>query len=1038
MSKFALWFVLFSILPASAQISYVRSNAQWSGGTSSCAVGLSTTSATDMFAVWGEWQTSGANTVTVTTATDSHFNALPSALGPTVQPSGNIAAQIFYLANIPGGSDTVTLTFSGTVTASACVIAEYTGADLVNPVDSVSAGYSYSATPGTALDSGAAAPANPNLVVFAAGIVDAAGTPTQGSGFTIEQHTITPVCAFIENNPSPTPEILQHANATCTNSGDWLMQMAVLRAPAWTVAGGWSPTRPPQVINAAQYPGADPCAQLVAAEAANGTADLVLPINGGGVNAQTPCSADPLSGFSSGGRVTITSVGNGNSVVLAVNSPVHISSSQTLQAPAGRSSESSGVMIAASPTFVGLAANRLWTNLAGTFAVTQEGGTAGCLRLTYYNSSTTPLSYQWAIRGTEPDVQLSGFSNPAMNGDFRVVAGDGVDWGDAFCVVGSNHHANGPTNFNTSPFTASFVIFDPAAANYTCSGMGSSTCNLFNGSTQVSTAQVQAMTYLICNGPCATDSVGGGTCGSVANDQYCAITLLGGTGNSTHISQGAILKNIGVLANGNRGVGGMFCAYCQEGSGWVNDSTVVARVPGPVAAKFSAADSGGIGSTGNTSQNMYTFQGFEDYCNDNMTGQHCFTASEGATYSFSGLSVNNSGTYSGIPVGLPVNAFAGYQFTTSGFTNSRNNQTCIVLSSTSTGTFTVTQQGSGSMPACSTSTTSEASSSGHVASGLLGLHVAFICNDNWDRTCIDNLTANYAQGNKSPAIWVNGVSDPTASNVSSGATGPELIGRVNEQSYQELILIGDQEPTKGVSVASVRGNVTPSFLYSVIISCNFNGGATCPATGVTTPTGPGNRTSDIGISNANGGPDATIWDQFENPLPGPLANCTNNTTPGCWTDAAILDWKMTNCISGDGSCTGPGISVITTSNQFPNVFAGGIASSVGPLLSSTVTAGHLACLTSTGTIGNCTTAGAANVVGVFNSGTTYEASGQASVTLDATVTTNVGDFVCVSTLSAGLSHENGVTACPANQRIGIVTVTNSSSSNSASVILKLG
>jgi len=297
------------------------------------------------------------------------------------------------------------------------------------------------------------------------------------------------------------------------------------------------------------------------------------------------------------------------------------------------------------------------------------------------------------------------------------------------------------------------------------------------------------------------------------------------------------------------------------------------------------------------------------------------------------------------------------------------------------------------MAVCSTSTLSESSFSGHVASGLLGLHVAFVCNDNWDRTCIDNLTANYAQGNKSPAVWANGISDPTASTGNSGSSGPEMIGRINGQSYQELILIGDQEPTKDVSVASVRGNVTPSFLYSAIISCNFNGGAICPATGLTTPPGSGNRTSDIGISNANGGPDATIWDQFENPPGTPLANCANNTTPGCWTDAAILDWKMTNCISGDGSCTGPGISVITTSNQFPNVFAGGIADSFGALLTGTITVGHLACLTATGTIGNCTILGATNVVGVFNSGATYEVSGPAGVAIDAPGTTTVGDFV---------------------------------------------
>ena len=404
----------------------------------------------------------------------------------------------------------------------------------------------------------------------------------------------------------------------------------------------------------------------------------------------------------------------------------------------------------------------------------------------------------------------------------------------------------------------------------------------------------------------------------------------------------------------------MFCAYCQEGSGWLNDSTVVARVPGPVGAKFSAGNSGNIGSKGNTSQNMYTFQGFEDYCNNNQPGQLCYTASQGA--------------------------------------------------------------------------------------GSVGLHIAFICNDNWDRTCVDNLTANYPTPNNSPAIWVNGISDPTISTGNSGSTGPEMIGRVNGQSYQELILIGDQEPTKGVSVASVRGNVTPSFLYSVIISCNFNGGAICPATGVTTPPGSGNRTSDIGISNANGGPDATIWDQFENPLPGPLANCPNSSVPGCWSDAAILDWKMTNCISGDGSCTGPGISVITTSNQFPNRLMGGIQSSAFSYsLANNGTTGtvanNLAILTgapSTATV--ALTSSIEGVVGlvVAGAGTSGNASilwgGIGLCAFDAFIVT-AGDYVEASTTSPGKCHDNG-TIRPTVQIIGRA-VTSGSASTVQSVLLEL-
>jgi len=928
---------------AVASVSTWQSGATWNS-SSGCSVALSSKAvqANDLIVIWVAWSPS---TVTIALPyIDSNSDTFVSAIGPTIQPSittSGTAAQILYAKKVnAASSETFIIPFSSTPSTASCAAVEYQNADTLYPLDSVSAGYSSSGNQTGLLDSGTVAPANSNLMIFAAGMADKNValnvqdplhfTSEQASNNTWGTGIVEDLTTAISGNQS-----LQRAAAcigpcNATTSGNWLMQMAIIRDASWTVAGGWSPARPMQAIDASQYPGVDPCAQLVAAESVNGIADFVLPIAGGGQNSPTLCSIDPMSGLSSGGRVTITNVGSGANIVLQVNSPIHLSGSQTMQALPGHSSESQGVSISASSAFQALAANRLWTNSSGTFSVAQEGGTggsaAGCLRITYYSSMTTPLNYQWAIRGTEPDVQLSGFSNPYMNGNFRVVAGDGSTWGDPFCVT-TGVYAHGSTNSTTGvpPYTASFLIFNPAAAGYTCSGSGSSSCN---GSPSAATAQIQGITYLICNGPCPTDSVNGGTCGASGSDQYCAISLLGQAGTNTPVSIGAIMKNIGVLANGYAGVGGMLCAYCEEGSGWVNDSTVVARVPGPVGAKFSAGANSNFPPGGNSSQNMYTFRGFEDYCNDRQNGQYCYSASKGATYTFTGLTVNSSHQYVGSIAGGTNNGFAGYQFTMTGFTHQpTDNQTCVVASSTST-TFTVVVQGGCVLP------TADSVDSGS-ASGILGLHVAFICNDNWDRTCIDNLTANYQApsttgGNKSPAVWVNGISSPFSSNGPSGAAGPDLIGRINGQTYQELLLIGDQEPTKDVSVASVRGNST-GFKYSVVISCNFNGGATCPATGQTTPSGNGNRTSDIGISNANGGPAATIWDQLELPASWTaFSDCSNSTTPGCWTDSSILDWKMTNCIPDAGggsptSCSGQGISVITTSNQFPNSFSGGLA-----------------------------------------------------------------------------------------------------------------
>jgi hypothetical protein len=63
------------------------------------------------------------------------------------------------------------------------VVAEYSGADTMYPLDSVSAGYSTSGNPTNLLDSGTVAPANSNLLVFGGGTWDG-GSLIAGSGFT--------------------------------------------------------------------------------------------------------------------------------------------------------------------------------------------------------------------------------------------------------------------------------------------------------------------------------------------------------------------------------------------------------------------------------------------------------------------------------------------------------------------------------------------------------------------------------------------------------------------------------------------------------------------------------------------------------------------------------------------------------------------------------------------------------------------------------------------------------------------------------------
>ena len=170
------------------------------------------------------------------------------------------------------------MTFSSSAgVSSGCVVAEYSGADIYYPLDSVSAAYSTSGNPTALLDSGTVAPANANLLLFGGGTWDA-GSLIAGPSFTSVQaspsgSSITEQQIVSGNNtlqrataiPNPAPS---------GSGGNWLMQMAVFRDASWTVGGGWTPVRPYQVLDASQFPGVDIGAKINSAYAA-------LPATGG-------------------------------------------------------------------------------------------------------------------------------------------------------------------------------------------------------------------------------------------------------------------------------------------------------------------------------------------------------------------------------------------------------------------------------------------------------------------------------------------------------------------------------------------------------------------------------------------------------------------------------------------------------------------------------------------------------------------------------------------------------------------------------------
>ena len=191
--KHALCAVLLFALPAVATISQRQSPvSQWNSSPQSSCYGTSGSGyhSGDLIVVWTYWST-GSSSNSLTASVTDHNNpnsSWISAVGPTLQLASNAAAQIFYVASTAGsGSDLVTVAYSGSATTSGCVFVEYQGADTVAPLDSVSEAISNSGSPSNALDSGTSSPANANLLVFGAGVVDNTSGLLAGSGFTSVQ-----------------------------------------------------------------------------------------------------------------------------------------------------------------------------------------------------------------------------------------------------------------------------------------------------------------------------------------------------------------------------------------------------------------------------------------------------------------------------------------------------------------------------------------------------------------------------------------------------------------------------------------------------------------------------------------------------------------------------------------------------------------------------------------------------------------------------------------------------------------------------------
>lgn len=197
------------------QASTAPTTLQASNSTVSAAYPL-TQVAGDLNVVVVGW---GDTTASITSVTDSVGNTYTRAVGPTTNTG--LQQSLYYAKSIVGGSNTVTVTFSQPATYPDMRIAEYSGADPLNPLDAKVA----ASGSGTAANSGSAATTSANELIFGSGTTGTAFT-SAGTGFTSRMINI--YGNIVEDR---TVSATGNYSATATtSSAPWVMQMATFRA----------------------------------------------------------------------------------------------------------------------------------------------------------------------------------------------------------------------------------------------------------------------------------------------------------------------------------------------------------------------------------------------------------------------------------------------------------------------------------------------------------------------------------------------------------------------------------------------------------------------------------------------------------------------------------------------------------------------------------------------------------------------------------------------------------------------------------------
>ncbi len=379
------------------------------------------------------------STATVSSVTDSVGNTYALAAAPIVQ-AGTASQAIYYAKNIGAagaGANTVNVTFAAAAIHPDIRIAEYSGLDPLNPLDtSVGAQGTTTATS----DSGPVATANPNDLLVGANTVQST-TTAAGAGYT--NRGITADGDILEDQ---VVSITGSYNATAVldRIQSWIMQMVAFRA-----AGGGGGTVP---NIASLNPTSGPAGTSVTILGANfGATQGTSTVKFNGTNAAptswgtTSITVPVPAGATSGGVVVTVGGVASNTVNFTVTTPApSITSLNPTSGPVGTSVTIAGANFGATQ---------------GTSTVTFNGTTA-----TPTSWSTTSIAVPVPTGATTGNVVVT-VGGVASNGvTFTVTVAPSITSlnptsgpvGTSVTIAGTNFGASQGTSsvsFNITPAT---------------------------------------------------------------------------------------------------------------------------------------------------------------------------------------------------------------------------------------------------------------------------------------------------------------------------------------------------------------------------------------------------------------------------------------------------------------------------------------------------------------------------------------------------------------------------------------------------------